>query len=85
MAPKTMEISSIRMQKGEKSQYKEEISEHPLNATFSLTLTDSELEQRAHIAQPFKASCEAQLGQITYQPDEFDDLDEEDPDDDLDF
>ncbi|XP_060710692.1 elongator complex protein 5 [Hemiscyllium ocellatum] len=61
---------------------------------FNLRLTEQEREAREQVPLPYHFSTEKKMslldggsgdGRIYYQPDESDDVDEEDPDDDLDF
>ncbi|XP_056607158.1 elongator complex protein 5 [Triplophysa dalaica] len=63
------------------------------NLTFNLRLSKKEKEAKEKVALPFVFSQEKKSallrptpgsGRITYEPDAYDDLDEEDPDDDLD-
>lgn len=70
-------------------------SDPAANLTFNLRLSDREREARSHLVLPYTYTAKekaAQLsgrgetgGQIFYEPDAADDIDEEDPDDDLDI
>lgn len=55
--------------------------------SFNLTLTDTEKIARSQVVLPYTNSgsgdTSLQQGRIHYSPDDADDLDEEDPDDDL--
>eukprot|EP00123_Amoebidium_parasiticum_P010652 comp20233_c0_seq1/m.25225 comp20233_c0_seq1/g.25225 ORF comp20233_c0_seq1/g.25225 comp20233_c0_seq1/m.25225 type:complete len:307 (-) comp20233_c0_seq1:93-1013(-) len=64
------------------------------NLTFNLSLTGQQKDARAQLVLPYMHSQKTQKallgggagrGQIHYQPDEGDDVDDEDPDDDLDI
>lgn len=64
--------------------------EDPLNnLTFNVALKSSEVEARNNLVLPYLAAREVKANKapakIEYVPDEFDDLDDEDPDDDLDI
>ncbi|XP_022238792.1 elongator complex protein 5-like [Limulus polyphemus] len=59
------------------------------NLTFNLTLKDDEKKARDQLILPYTREAvslsSGSVGKIFYQPDEADDLDEDDPDDDLDI
>ncbi|XP_046480322.1 elongator complex protein 5 [Neodiprion pinetum] len=57
-----------------------------IQASFRIEMNDREMEQRNATPLPYTLSApSSNESKIHYEPDEIDDLDEEDPDDDLDF
>lgn len=57
-------------------------------STFKLTVTEEEMEAKQKVILPYLSAINAPASsaiKIDYEPDEFDDLDDEDPDDDLDI
>ncbi|XP_046743431.1 elongator complex protein 5 [Diprion similis] len=86
-------ISSYEIQTqkvGHKSAHKTSVvqskSSDKIQASFRIEMNDREMEQRNATPLPYTLpAVSLSESKIHYEPDEIDDLDEEDPDDDLDF
>nr|CDS27294.1 expressed conserved protein [Hymenolepis microstoma] len=64
----------------------EKIEEPLPTSSFKLTVTDEEMKAKQKIVLPYTSAINAPIAsemKIDYEPDEFDDIDDEDPDDDL--
>ncbi|KAM9827655.1 elongator complex protein 5 [Neosynchiropus ocellatus] len=90
----TVTIQNKQSHHGSKKTDSEEQERDPTaNLTFNLRLSDTEREAKENLSLPFVFSQQKQKallqsgpgsGRILYEPDAYDDYDEEDPDDDLD-
>ncbi|KAM3178846.1 hypothetical protein ACTXT7_001740 [Hymenolepis weldensis] len=57
-------------------------------SSFKLTVTEEEMKAKQKVVLPYTSAINASIAsemKIDYEPDEFDDIDDEDPDDDLDI
>ncbi|XP_053716588.1 elongator complex protein 5 [Synchiropus splendidus] len=90
----TVTVQNKHSHHGSKKTDSDELERDPTaNLTFNLRLSDTEREAKDHLALPFVFSQQKQKallqsgpgsGRILYEPDAYDDYDQEDPDDDLD-
>ncbi|KAF8832396.1 hypothetical protein HHX47_DHR1001451 [Lentinula edodes] len=63
----------------------EEAPDPTQNVSFNLHLTPSQLESRARVPLPYVHEAQPAPGAILYDPDSADDIDDDDPDEDLDI
>ncbi|VDO01009.1 unnamed protein product [Rodentolepis nana] len=64
----------------------EKIEESLPTSSFKLTVTEEEMEAKQKVVLPYTSAINAPIAsemKVDYEPDEFDDIDDEDPDDDL--
>jgi len=85
-------LSSLMSVMSIKQQLNEPASNPTQNISFNLSLTTSQHESRsrvplpyAHKGQSIEGSSRGELGAILYDPDSADDIDDDDPDEDLDI
>lgn len=76
----------VQAESNQKTYLAETENLNKIQASFRIEINDREMEQRKATPLPYTLQSSA-MGEskIHYEPDETDDLDEEDPDDDLDF
>ncbi|XP_076242722.1 elongator complex protein 5 [Calliopsis andreniformis] len=78
------EIQSEKMMKQDKKLHLSENQKQKIESSFRIEMNESEMKQRREIVLPYIISTNStNTSKIHYQPEDIDDIDEEDPDDDL--